>query len=114
LCGAPDAGDHDAEYHGDLAEQNVRPLHDLSSDFSCAGVSLKALHRGVAGVRIGSGLVPVKDRSQHNGRGKRKNERGGESKKSAASESALRRIQSSKQVTQKSRQWALLPLIGNI
>ncbi|WP_208539533.1 hypothetical protein, partial [Pseudomonas aeruginosa] len=37
----------------------------------------------------------------HNGRGKRKNERGGESKKSAASESALRRIQSSKQVTQK-------------
>ncbi|MEN1648636.1 hypothetical protein AAIH51_34495, partial [Pseudomonas aeruginosa] len=46
-------------------------------------------------------LVPVKDRSQHNGRGKRKNERGGESKKSAASESALRRIQSSKQVTQK-------------
>ncbi|HIF7941534.1 TPA: hypothetical protein ACX4JO_007010, partial [Pseudomonas aeruginosa] len=53
------------------------------------------------GVRIGSGLVPVKDRSQHNGRGKRKNERGGESKKSAASESALRRIQSSKQVTQK-------------
>ncbi|HGB7381893.1 TPA: hypothetical protein ACIXW8_006808, partial [Pseudomonas aeruginosa] len=45
-CGAPDAGDHDADYHSDLAEQNVRPLHDLSSDFSCAGVSLKALHRG--------------------------------------------------------------------
>ncbi|KAG1255873.1 hypothetical protein G6F68_010050 [Rhizopus microsporus] len=46
LCGCPHAGDHDAEYDGNLTEQHVRPLHDLSSDFSCAGVSLKALHRG--------------------------------------------------------------------
>src|SRR3546814_7492866 len=27
LCGAPHSGDHDAEYHGNLTEQHVRPLH---------------------------------------------------------------------------------------
>src|SRR3546814_20399367 len=47
LCGAPHSGDHDAEYHGDLTEQHVRPLHDLASDFSCAFSSWKARHKDV-------------------------------------------------------------------
>jgi hypothetical protein len=42
LCGAPHSGDHDAEYHGNLTEQHVRPLHDLASDFSCADSSLES------------------------------------------------------------------------
>lgn len=33
------SGDHDAEYHGDLTEQHVRPLHDLASDSSYADCS---------------------------------------------------------------------------
>src|SRR3546814_17698865 len=36
LCGAPHSGDHDAEYHGNLTEQPVRPLHVPASDFPCA------------------------------------------------------------------------------
>src|SRR3546814_7049342 len=36
LCGAPHSGDHDAEYHGNLTEQHVRPLHVPASDFPCA------------------------------------------------------------------------------
>lgn len=54
-----------------------------------------------AGVRFGVKSVLVKDRVEQKSQEKRKNECSGESKKSAASESALRRIQSSKQVTQK-------------
>jgi hypothetical protein len=51
----PHTGDHDAEYHGDLTEQHVRPLHDLASAFSCAGSSWKARHRDVPQA---SGSVP--------------------------------------------------------
>src|SRR3546814_17770381 len=47
LRGAPHSGDHDAEYHGDLTEQHVRPLHDLASDFSCAFSSWKARNKDV-------------------------------------------------------------------
>src|SRR3546814_13050774 len=45
LCGAPHAGDQDAEYHGNLTEQHVRPLHDLASDFSCADSSWTKIGR---------------------------------------------------------------------
>ncbi|CUI93200.1 Uncharacterised protein [Achromobacter xylosoxidans] len=47
LCGGPHSGDHDAEHHGDLTKQHVRPLHDLASDFSCADSSWRSRHRGV-------------------------------------------------------------------
>jgi hypothetical protein len=46
-----------------------------------------------ASVRIGAGSVPVKDRFKQKSRGKRKNERGGEPKKNAASAGALRRVE---------------------
>lgn len=46
-----------------------------------------------AGVRIGAGSVPVKDRYQQKGREKRQNECDGEPKKNAASVGALRRIE---------------------
>ncbi|CUI67416.1 Uncharacterised protein [Achromobacter xylosoxidans] len=55
LCGGPHSGDHDAEHHGDLTEQHVRPLHDLASDFSCADSSWKKRHEGVPQA---SGSVP--------------------------------------------------------
>ncbi|MCA2403391.1 hypothetical protein CKK19_14840 [Enterobacter sp. CCUG 70166] len=51
--------------------------------------------------RIGAGWVPVKDRFEHNGRGKRKNERRGESKTNAANYSTLWRIWSFQEVAQK-------------
>jgi hypothetical protein len=46
-----------------------------------------------AGVRIGAGSVPVKDRFEQKSRAKRQNERSGKPKKSAASDSALRRVE---------------------
>jgi hypothetical protein len=46
-----------------------------------------------AGVRIGAGSVPVKDRFQQKGRAKRQSSRNVESKKNAASEGALRRVE---------------------
>ncbi|MFD2447807.1 hypothetical protein ACFSQE_04630 [Vogesella fluminis] len=49
-----------------------------------------------ASVRIGAESVPVKDRFQQKSRAKRQNECGGESKKSAASDSALRRVEKKK------------------
>lgn len=49
-----------------------------------------------ASVRIGAGSVPVKDRLEQKGRGKRKNECGGEPKKNAASAGALRRVEKKK------------------
>src|SRR5690606_4199704 len=61
LCGAPHSGDHDAEYHGDLTEQHVRPLHDLASDFSCADSSWKKRHKDVPQA---SGSVPGQCRSK--------------------------------------------------
>src|SRR3546814_16164069 len=61
LRGAPHSGDHDAEYHGDLTEQHVRPLHDLASDFSCAFSSWKARHKDVPQA---SGSVPGQCRSK--------------------------------------------------
>src|SRR3546814_14509659 len=61
LCGAPHAGDQDAEYHGNLTEQHVRPLHDLASDFSCADSSWKKRHKGVPQA---SGSVPGQCRSK--------------------------------------------------
>ncbi|MNM72962.1 hypothetical protein D3C81_846750 [compost metagenome] len=61
LCGAPHAGDHDAEHYGDLTEQHVRPLHDLASDVSCADTSSKTAHMRTARSRISAGSVPVKD-----------------------------------------------------
>jgi hypothetical protein len=61
LCGAPHSGDHDAEYHGDLTEQHVRPLHDLASDFSCAFSSWKERHKDVPQA---SGSVPGQCRSK--------------------------------------------------
>jgi hypothetical protein len=61
LCGAPHAGDHDAEYDGDLTEQHVRPLHDLASDFSCADSSWKKRHNNVLQA---SGSVPGQCRSK--------------------------------------------------
>ena len=53
----------------------------------------EAAQRRAAGVRIGAGSVPVKDRLEQKGRGKRKNECGGEPKKNAASAGALRRVE---------------------
>ncbi|HIE1253508.1 TPA: hypothetical protein ACXJFX_002853, partial [Pseudomonas aeruginosa] len=61
LCGTPHSGDHDAEYHGDLTEQHVRPLHDLASDFSCADSSWKKRHNNVPQA---SGSVPAQCRSK--------------------------------------------------
>jgi hypothetical protein len=61
LCGTPHSGDHDAEYHGDLTEQHVRPLHDLASDFSCADSSWKKRHKDVPEA---SGSVPRQCRSK--------------------------------------------------
>ncbi len=49
-----------------------------------------------ASVRIGAGSVPVKDRLEQKGRGKRKNECGGEPKKNAARAGALRRVEKKK------------------
>src|SRR3546814_15310428 len=76
LCGAPHSGDHDAEYHGNLTEQHVRPLHVPASDFPCAHCVQRA-----AGVRIGAGSVPVKDRYREKGRTKSKNSRRGVGRK---------------------------------
>ncbi len=53
----------------------------------------RAAQRRAAGVRIGAGSVPVKDRFQQKGRAKRQNECDGEPKKNAASAGALRRIE---------------------
>lgn len=53
----------------------------------------RAAQRRAAGVRIGAGSVPVKDRFQQKGRAKRQNECDGEPKKNAASEGALRRVE---------------------
>jgi len=53
----------------------------------------KAAQGRAASVRIGAGSVPVKDRFQQKGRAKRQNSRGVESKKNAASDSALRRVE---------------------
>jgi|GWRWMinimDraft_11_1066019.scaffolds.fasta_scaffold01187_2 hypothetical protein len=53
----------------------------------------RAAQRRAAGVRIGAGSVPVKDRFQKKGRAKRQNECDGEPKKNAASASALRRVE---------------------
>jgi len=61
LCGAPHSGDDDAEHHGDLTEQHVRPLHDLASDFSCADSSWEKRHKGVPQA---SGSVPGQCRSK--------------------------------------------------
>ncbi|WP_383698185.1 hypothetical protein, partial [Streptomyces sp. NPDC057494] len=60
LCGAPHAGDHDAEYHGDLTEQHVRPLHLLASDFSCA----RYAQRRHNNVPLASGSVAGQCRSK--------------------------------------------------
>ncbi|QHS10737.1 hypothetical protein [Sinimarinibacterium sp. NLF-5-8] len=46
-----------------------------------------------AGVRIGAGSVPVKDRFKQKGRAKGQNSCGVESKKNAASDGALRRVE---------------------
>ena len=53
----------------------------------------RAAQRRAAGVRIGAGSVPVKDRFEQKGRAKRKNECSVEPKKNAASDSALRRAE---------------------
>jgi hypothetical protein len=94
LCGAPHAGDHDAEYHGDLTEQHVRPLHDLASDFSCADSSWKARHKDVPQA---SGSVPGQCRSKTvSSRKVEQKDRmsaAAEPKKNAASEGALRRVE---------------------
>jgi hypothetical protein len=52
----------------------------------------KAAQGRAAGIRIGAASVPVKDRLGLKGRAKRMNERGGETKKNAASAGALRRV----------------------
>ncbi|MCY1505840.1 hypothetical protein D9M68_400650 [compost metagenome] len=60
LCGGPHAGDHDAEYGGDLPEQHVRPLHFPAPDLSCersknAGCVVEIQCRVSAGQRPLSG-----------------------------------------------------------
>jgi hypothetical protein len=45
LCSYPHAGDHNADYGGDLPEQHVRPLHFPAPDLSCEG-SKKCWLRG--------------------------------------------------------------------
>ena len=56
----------------------------------------RAAQRRAAGVRIGAGPVPVKDRFRQKGRAKRQNECDGEPKKNAASAGALRRVEKKK------------------
>lgn len=51
-----------------------------------------AAQERAAGVRIGGGSVPVKDRFEQKGRAKIQNECSVETKKNAASDSALRRF----------------------
>jgi hypothetical protein len=90
LCGAPHAGDHDAEHHGDLTEQHVRPLH-LPPIFPARTPLTKRHNRRAAGVRIGAGSVPVKDRYQNEDDAKSIDSGKDEDSKNAASKGALRR-----------------------
>ncbi len=53
----------------------------------------RAAQRRAAGVRIGAGSVPVKDRFEQKSRAKRQNKCDDEPKKNAASEGALRRVE---------------------
>jgi hypothetical protein len=53
----------------------------------------KAAQGRAAGVRIGAGSVPVKDRYWQKSREKRQNSCGVEPKKNAASDGALRRVE---------------------
>ena len=64
----------------------------------------KAAQGRAAGVRIGAGSVPVKDRFQQKGRAKRQNSCCVKQKKNAASDGALRRVEQKTEGDAASRQ----------
>lgn len=63
-----------------------------------------AAQERAAGVRIGAGSVPVKDRFQQKGRAKRQSSRGVEQKKNAASAGAFRRVEQKNEIDAARRQ----------